>query len=119
MMFIVRSTGKRPDIAGIDIKASRTAPEIVPGAAGKTDFFCVAGPDAIAAMREAGWTVVDLHDGYYQDGRGGGVAIWGQGKYWEVRDTHFTIKEAVGPAEQAATAADGEHVNVRSAIFGA
>ena len=66
-----------------------------------------------------GWTIVELHDGYYEDGSGGGVGIWGQGKYWEIRDTPFTVKEAVGPAGQSEGAtAEGEHVNVRRAIFG-
>ncbi len=73
----------------------------------------------MAALRASGWTVVELHDGYYEDGRGGGVGIWGQGKYWEIRDTPFTVKEAVGPgAEVEADTAEGEQVNVRGAIFG-
>lgn len=119
MMFIVRSAGERPDAAGIRIKLSRTTPSIVPDATGKTDFFCVGAAEATATLREAGWTVVDLHDGYYEDGAGGGVGIWGQGKYWEIRDTPFTVKEAVGPAgETEADAAQGEHVNVRGAVFG-
>jgi hypothetical protein len=119
MMFIVRSAGERPDAAGIRIKLSRTTPPIVPDAAGKTDFFCVGEAEPIAALREAGWNIVDLHDGYYEDGLGGGVGIWGHGKYWEIRDTPFTVTEAVGPAGEAeAGAADGEHVNVRGAIFG-
>ena len=53
-------------------------------------------------------------------GCGGGVAIWGQGKYWEIRDTPFTVKEAVGPAaDSEAAPADSEHVEIRRAIFGA
>jgi hypothetical protein len=119
MMFIVRSSGERPETAGIRIKLSRKTPPNVPDAAGKTDFLCVGETEAIAALREAGWTIVDLHDGYYEDGLGGGVGIWGQGKYWEIRDTPFTVKEAVGPAGAAQVApAEGEQVNVRGAIFG-
>ncbi len=88
-------------------------------AAGKTDFFCVGEAEAVAALRAAGAAVVDLHDGYYEDGTGGGVAIWGQGKYWEIRDTPFTVKEAVGPsADTTSGAAEGDHVEVRRAIFG-
>ncbi len=118
MMFIIRNNGVLPDAAGVQVKLRRTTPAIVPGAAGKTDFFCVAEPDAIAAVREAGCNIVDLHDGYYEDGAGGGVGIWGQGRFWEIRDTPLSIKEAVGPTGQSATTGDGEHVNVRGAIFG-
>jgi len=43
----------------------------------------------------------------------------GQGRYWEIRDTLFTVKDAAGPAETAASSkAEAEHVNVRGAIFG-
>ena len=120
MMCIVRSSGERPEAPGIQIKLSRKTPAIVPDGVGKTDFFCVSEAEAIAALREAGWNVVNLHDGYYEDGAGGGVGIWGQGRYWEIRDTPFTVKEAVGPAAAAAQAApaEGEQVNVRGAIFG-
>ena len=119
MMFIVRNTGERPDAARIEIKLSRQTPAIVPDAEGKTDFFCVGEAEAMAALRASGWTLVELHDGYYEDGQGGGVGIWGQGKYWEIRDTPFTIKEAVGPTATAeAGAEDVEQVNVRGAIFG-
>ena len=60
-----------------------------------------------------------MHDGWYADDRGGGVGICGHGRYWEIRDTPFTVKEAVGPAGATASAdADTEHVNVRGAIFG-
>jgi len=120
MMFIVRSAGERPEAPGIQVKLSRDTPPTVKEAAGKTDFFCVGEAAAITALRAAGRTVVELRDGYYEDGTGGGVAIWGQGKYWEIRDTPFTVKEAVGPtAPDHAVAAEGEHVEVRRAIFGA
>jgi hypothetical protein len=120
MMFIVRSAGIRPEIPEVVVKLSRDTPPVVKEGAGKTDFFCVGEEAAIAALREAGWQIVELRDGYYEDGRGGGVAIWGQGKYWEIRDTPFTVKEAVGPAAGSETApAASEHVEVRRAIFGA
>jgi hypothetical protein len=119
MMFIVRSTGDRSAATGIQVKHSRATPPTVRDAEGKTDFFCVGEEAAMAALRAAGWTIVELHDGYYEDGMGGGVGIWGQGKYWEIRDTPFTIKEAVGPTAANETgAAEGEQVNVRGAIFG-
>ena len=119
MMFIVRSTSEQPAASGIQVKLSRKTPPNLPDAGGKTDFFCVGEAAAMAALRASGWTIVELHDGYYEDGLGGGVGIWGQGKYWEIRDTPFTIKEAVGPTATAeAGPAEGEQVNVRRAIFG-
>ena len=120
MIFIVRSARGRPDGLSVEVKLSRETPAVVREAAGQTDFFCVGEADRIAALRAAGWSVVELRDGYYEDGFGGGVGIWGHGKYWEIRDTHFTVKEAVGPADQPqAQPADSEHVEVRRAIFGA
>jgi hypothetical protein len=120
MMFIIRSGGEWPDRPDIDVKLSRDTPSIVADAAGKTDFFCVGEAEAIPTLRQAGWTVVELHDGYYEDGAGGGVAIWGQGRYWEIRDTPFTVKEASGPGGASADGArQREHVEVRRAIFGA
>ena len=119
MMFIVRSPGAQPEAPGILVKLRRTTPANLPDAKGKTDFFCVGEAEAMAALRASGWSLVELHDGYYEDGAGGGVGIWGQGKYWEIRDTPFTIKEAVGPTATAKDAsAEGEQVNVRGAIFG-
>ncbi len=119
MMFIVRTGGEPPPQPGVVIKLDRPTPAIVPGSDGKTDFFCVGDAEAMAALEAAGWTVVRLHDGYYEDGRGGGVAIWGQGKYWEIRAEPLTVKEACGPAEAPRRAPrEGEHVNVRGAIFG-
>ncbi len=53
---------------------------------------------ATERLRAEGWNVVTLRDGWYQGDDEGGVAIWGHGKYWEVRDTPFSVKEAVGPA---------------------
>ena len=119
MMFIVRSAGERPEMPGIAVKLSRDTPPIVTDAAGKTDFFCVGEAEAIAALRDAGWQVVELRDGYYEDGRGGGVAIWGQGKYWEIRSDAAYGRGSVRSRRTAEAAGEGEHVEVRRAIFGA
>jgi hypothetical protein len=120
MMFIVRSGDARPEAAGVTVKLSRNAPPHRPEDAGKTDFFCLGDDAAIASLRAAGWQVVALHDGYYEDGGGGGVAIWGQGRYWEIRDTPFTVKERAGPSgAQDRVAGESELVEVRRAIFGA
>jgi hypothetical protein len=119
MMFVIRSSGGRPEADGVQIKLSRATPPTVPDAQGKTDFFCVGAVEAMTALRASDWTIVELHDGYYEDGLGGGVGIWGQGRYWEIRDTHFTVKEAVGPTAPAEPGqAEGETVNVRGAICG-
>jgi hypothetical protein len=119
MMFIIRAAGEAPASPAIQVKASRGTPPTVSGAAGKTDYFCVGNDDAIIAVRNAGWEIVELRDGWYAGDRGGGVAISGHGRYWEIRDTLFTVKEAVGPASTSTAAdADAEIVNVRGAIFG-
>ena len=60
-----------------------------------------------------------VHDGWYADDHGGGVAIWGQGMFWEVRDTPFTVKEACGPEAWPAGSLHEKvaEVNVRDSIF--
>jgi hypothetical protein len=118
MMFIVRSAGGAP--GEVQVKMIRKTPAIVPDGAGKTDYFCVGDAEAMAALREAGRDVIELRDGWYSDDAGGGVGISGHGRYWEVRDTPFTVKEAVGPGGTTpdAESPTGDHVNVRRAIFG-
>ena len=119
MMFIVRTSGDLPVLTGVALKAQRGTPEIVPNAAGKIDYFCVAEEAAVAKLRDQRLDVVRLRDGWYADDSGGGIAIFGHGRFWEVRDTPFTVKEAVGPAATATSSrADAEQVNVRGAIFG-
>ncbi len=119
MMFIVRSTGERPAVPGIEVKLSRATPAIVPEASGQDRFLLRrrSGRDRGAACfrLERRRTARRLLRGR----PGGGVGIWGQGRYWEIRDTPFTVKEAVGPsAPTDAGPATGEQVNVRGAIFG-
>jgi hypothetical protein len=120
MMFLVRSAGAAPPAGAVAIKAVRNTPAIVPDGAGKTDYFCVGDAEAMAALRDQGCDVVELRDGWYADDQGGGVAIFGHGRYWEIRDTLFTIKERAPPEGAAADTATGEgdQVNVRGAIFG-
>ncbi len=47
-----------------------------------------------------------------------GWPFWGQGRFWEIRDTKFTVRqtsaEAATPRDETST----EIVNVRQAIFG-
>ena len=114
MIFIVRVTeGVRPAFV---VKMARRTPSIIPGSEGLKDFFCLGDPKAAEA---AGLTVIRVHDGWYADDTGGGVAIWGQGMFWEVRDTPFTIKESCGREawpDSLRHDADGA-VNVRDVIF--
>jgi hypothetical protein len=118
MMFIVRSSGRAPPKSVI-VKLVRRTPAIVPQGAGKTDYFCVGEGENIAVLQAEDWEIVELRDGWYEDDAGGGVAISGHGKYWELRDTPFTVKESSGPAGEAGgKKVSYEPVNVRRAVFG-
>jgi hypothetical protein len=113
MIFIVR--GDAGSVPPAQVKMVRRTPASVAMRTGQVDYFCLGDP---AAARDAGLSVVPVHDGWYADDTTGGMAIWGQGQFWEVRDTPFQVKEACGPeawpTEQVREAAD---VNVRQAIF--
>ncbi|HEY4172523.1 MAG TPA: hypothetical protein VGM42_05800 [Rhodopila sp.] len=114
MIFIIRTDAERTP--KLDVKMVRRTPAIVPDSAGRVDFFCLGDPEAATA---AGWPVVPVHDGWYADDSAGGMAIWGQGLFWEVRDTPFSVTQACGPEAWPAGSkpdADAE-VNVRQAIF--
>ncbi len=122
MMFIVRTRGEPPSDnqlgAAVQAKLVRKTPSIVAEHSDQIDLFCVADETAPDRLRGEGYSVVLLRDGWYQDDNGGGVAIWGHGLYWEIRDTPFSVKEAVGPAWDATPGDAAEEVNVRRAIFG-
>jgi hypothetical protein len=114
MMFIIRTDGEQPAEAGFNIRLTRCTPALVSG--GTRDFFCDGDPDEAKAQH---LNVVPVHDGWYADDTGGGVAIWGQGRFWEIRDTPFTVRETSADGSlQSSTAAEGDVVNVRQAIFG-
>jgi hypothetical protein len=111
MMFIVRTEGPAP--AGVAIKMQRRTPL---SAGAIMDFFCLGDIDAVRAR---GLTVVPVHDGWYPDDTGGGIAVFGQGRFWEVRDTPFTVRETDGTQTSSGAVTDeGGVVNVRNAIFG-
>jgi hypothetical protein len=114
MIFIIRTDGDQPSGNGYIIRLTRRTPALVSG--GTRDFFCDGDPETAKAQQ---LNVVLVHDGWYADDTGGGVAIWGQGRFWEIRDTPFTVREtsADGPV-QPDGAAEGDVVNVRQAIFG-
>ena len=115
MMFIIRTNGEVPSGDGFAIRLIRRTPSLASG--GTRDFFCDGDIDE---ARQGKLNVVAVHDGWYADDTGGGVAIWGQGRFWEIRDTPFRVREfsadPVSPSVDAA--ADGDVVNVRKAIFG-
>ena len=115
MMFIIRTAGETPSGTGFTIRSIRRTPALASG--GTRDFFCDGDRDA---ARQQQLNVVPLHDGWYADDTGGGVAIWGQGRFWELRDTPFTVRETSAEVAMRpdGTAADSEVVNVRQAIFG-
>jgi hypothetical protein len=123
MMFIVRGQGDWqacwPADAGVRIALTRQTPSILPESDGLTDLFCIGDEADADRLRDLGWDVVTLRDGWYADDDGGGVAIWGQGAFWEIRDTPFTVREAVGPAPADAPEGEGgEALDVRRGIFG-
>src|SRR5450631_2614628 len=110
MMFIIRTEGETPSGSGFTIRLPRRTPVLVSG--GKQDFFCDGDPDAAKGQQ---LNVVPVHDGWYADDTGGGVASWGQGRFWEIRDTPFTVREtsAETATSAAGSTADGDVVNVR------
>jgi hypothetical protein len=118
MMFITRSSERAPPTSVV-VNFVRRTPAIIPQSAGKTDYFCVGQGEGIAALSAEGWEIVELRYGWYEDDTGGGIAISGHGKYWEVRETPFTVRESGGPAEEAGgTVVSDKPVNVRGAVFG-
>jgi hypothetical protein len=122
MMAIVRANDLWrecwPDDANVRIALVRRTPSIVADREGQHDLFCVGDEAALEQLAARGWTVVALRDGWYQDDGEGGVAIWGQGRYWEIRDTPFSVVEAAGPAGAASERETGETLDVRRGIFG-
>jgi hypothetical protein len=88
MIFIVRTTDTAPSVRSV---RQRATPALVATAAGQRDVFCVGDETASDRLRAQGWNVLPLHDGWYADDGGGGVAVWGNGRYWEVRATPFDV----------------------------
>jgi hypothetical protein len=120
MMFIVRGRGQRPSEPGLRVALVRRTPSLVATEAGQVDLFCLADEAVAERLREQGWNVVNLRDGWYQADDEGGVAIWGQGLYWELRDTPLSVREAAGPGGEAPGKRDGDDrvLDVRGQIFG-
>jgi hypothetical protein len=92
MIFLVRTSGvQQPRDTSLRIVRTRATPPLVASMPGQRDVFCVADEDAPERLRGQGWNVVPLHDGWYADDERGGVAVWGNGRYWEVRATPFDV----------------------------
>ena len=93
MIFVVRIDvdGQPPPDPLLRIVRRRATPPLVALAAGQQDVFCVGDDAAPDRLRAQGWNVVPLHDGWYADDAEGGVAVWGNGRYWEVRATPFDV----------------------------
>ena len=96
MIFILRTRGGEPPVhdGQLRIVHRRATPHQVVTASGQVDLFCTGDDlpqDAAAGCGE----VVRLHDGWYADGDdvgdSGGVAVWGDGRFWEVRATPFDV----------------------------
>jgi hypothetical protein len=113
MMFIIRTGGEQPSGTGFTIRLTRRTPALA--SAGTRDFFCDGDP---VDAKSQHLNIVPVHDGWYADDTGGGVAIWGQGRFWEIRDTPFTVRETSADAPPQPSVAEGDVVNVRQAIFG-
>jgi len=93
-LFIVRAASAPPEV---DVKVVRRTPAIVRTAEDQRDFFCLADESVAESLAARGWTVVPLKDGWYDDDNGGGVGVWGDGRYFELRDTLFTTVADAGP----------------------
>ena len=92
MIFVVRTTAaEQPHDTAMRVVRIRVTPPLVAAAPGQQDVFCVGDDAAPDRLRAQGWDVVPLHDGWYADDDGGGVAVWGNGRYWEVRATPFDV----------------------------
>jgi hypothetical protein len=81
MIFIVRNPRGSPP-PGVRVILSRETPSDHD----RQDFFCVA--DAPVA------DAIPLHDGWYADDGGGGIAVWGGGRFWEVRSTPLHVRQS-------------------------
>ena len=86
MIFIVRTFDEKMSVPDLRIIRARATPS-----AEARDLFCVGDDDAVDKLRADGWSVVLLHDGWYADDQGGGIAVWGAGRHWEVRESMFNV----------------------------
>lgn len=72
---------------------ARQTPPIVRTVDGQHDYFCLADEASIERLTAEGWPVVPVQDGWYDDDTGGGLGVWGNARYYELRDTLFTVRQ--------------------------
>ena len=89
-LFIIRSADPPP--SDVRVQLVRQTPAIVRTAADQRDYFCLGDDAAVERLTAAGWTALPAQDGWYDDDTGGGVAVWGNGRYYEFRDSLFTVR---------------------------
>jgi hypothetical protein len=85
MIFLVRTRDGSPGLADVRVVHSRQLTD------DQRELFCAGDAGQVEGLHEDGWTIVKLHDGWYPDELGGGVAVWGNGRYWEVRSSPFDV----------------------------
>jgi hypothetical protein len=90
-LFILRTTDPPPP--GLDVQLVRDTPPIVRTADNERDYFCLADDSTIERLSAQGWQVVPVHDGWYDNDTGGGLAVWANARHFELRDTLFTVRE--------------------------
>ena len=73
----------------IEVIATRVTPAYADPAGG-TDHFVVHAAERLEFLKASGLEFLPLGDGWYEVPPGG-VAVWGGGNYWELRDTVFTV----------------------------
>jgi len=93
VIFIVRTRGEQPTDPGIRVVLTRRTPPEVDSSRSQLDVFCTGDEDARAGLEARHWMVVACHDGWYADDHHGGIAVWGGGRHWEIRDTPLHVKE--------------------------
>jgi hypothetical protein len=92
VIFVVRTLDAHPPPdPRVRIVQIRATPPLVAAGPGQQDVFCVGDESESDRLQAEGWNVVRLHDGWYADDEAGGVAVWGNGRYWEVRATPFDV----------------------------
>jgi hypothetical protein len=118
LLFIVRSVAPLSDL---HVKLARGTPEMVRTAEGQQDYFVLGDQALMDRLAAEGARVVPLKDGWYADDKGGGVAVWGGGRFFELRSTMFSVRECIRPdtvVSSEETGSPQETFNIRRAILG-
>jgi hypothetical protein len=89
MMFIIRTDREPPP--DVRVALVRHIPPLLADGERQRDLFCVGDDTTPDRLRAEGWPIIAVHDGWYADDGQGGVAVWGQGRYWEIRSTPFEV----------------------------